>query len=281
MTQTEQMKQKMAQKVAATGATPKAQQAAAPQQNKGGGKTIEDYLKQMAPAMAEALPKQLSVERLTRLTMTVIRTTPKLKEASPASLLGAVMQAAQLGLEPGPLGHCYFLPFENKKKGIVEVQFIIGYKGMIDLARRSGHIESIYAHAVHEKDVFEFELGLDPKLRHVPCMTEDRGEFLGTYAVAKFMGGGYQMDFMPRFEIEKRRLSSPGGRSKYSPWVNWYDEMAKKTVLRNMWKYLPISIEIQQMAAYDGGVGRDIKDITPEEEEFFLEAPEFDYHTAE
>ena len=87
-------------------------------------------------------------------------------------------------------------------------------------------------------------------------------------------------DVMILFDISIHSLYIEGD-SKYSPWVNWYDEMAKKTVLRTMWKYLPISIEIQQMAAYAGGVGRDIKDITPEEEEFFLEAPEFDYHTAE
>ena len=274
MTQTEQMKKQMQQKVQ-TAQAPQQQQASAPQQNNGGGKTIEDYLKQMAPAMAEALPEHLSVERLTRLTMTVIRTTPELKKANPASLLGAVMQAAQLGLEPGLLGHCYLLPFRNNKAGTTDVQFIIGYKGMIDLARRSGHIESIYSHAVYENDEFEYELGLNPKLRHVPDMTGNSGEFVGAYAIAKFKDGGYQMEFMPKAEIEKRRTSSPGGRSKYSPWNNWYEEMAKKTVLRHMWKYLPISVEIQQATAYDEGIGRDIRDVTPQEEEFFLEAPEF------
>lgn len=265
MTQVEQMKKQMAQQQTA---------GAAPQQANQAPKTIEDYLKQMAPAMAEALPKHLSVDRLTRLTMTVIRTTPKLKEAHPASLLGAVMQAAQLGLEPGLLGHCYFLPFENKNKGIIEVQFIIGYKGMIDLARRSGHIESIDAQAVHVNDHFQYELGLNPILRHIPELKGDRGDLLGAYAVAKFKDGGYQMGFLPKGEIEKRRLSSPGGRSQYSPWHNWYEEMAKKTAIKAVWKYLPISVEIQQAVAYDEGVGRDIRDITPEEEEFFLEAPE-------
>lgn len=265
MTQVEQMKKQMAQQQTA---------GAAPQQANQAPKTIEDYLKQMAPAMEEALPKHLSVDRLTRLTMTVIRTTPELRQANPASLLGAVMQAAQLGLEPGLLGHCYLLPFKNNKAGTTDVQFIVGYKGMIDLARRSGHIESISSHAVYENDEFEYELGLHPKLRHVPDMTGNRGEFIGAYAIAKFKDGGYQMEFMPKAEIEKRRTSSPGGRSKYSPWNNWYEEMAKKTVLRHMWKYLPISVEIQQATAYDEGVGRDIRDVTPQEEEFFLEAPE-------
>ena len=82
------------------------------------------------------------------------------------------MQAVQLGLEPGLLGHCYILPYKR------EATFIIGYKGMIDLARRSGHIQSIYAHAVHENDEFEYELGLHPKLEHKPSHG-DRGAFIG------------------------------------------------------------------------------------------------------
>ena len=261
MTQTEKMKQQLAKKTN--------EEAVA----NGKPKTIEDYLKQMAPKMQEALPKHMDVDRLMRLTMTTIRTTPELRNADVGSLLGGVMQAAQLGLEPGILGQCYLLPFKNNKKGITEVQFIVGYKGMIDLARRSGHIESIYAHAVYENDDFEYELGLNPTLKHIPTMDADKGEYIGSYAVAHFKDGGYQMEFMPKAEIEKRRLSSPGGRSKYSPWSNYYEEMANKTVIRHMWKYLPISVELQHQVAHDEGVARNIKDITPDDD-IFLEAPE-------
>ena len=260
MTQTEKMKQQLQAKKGNEVAKDKP-------------KTIEDYLKQMAPAMQEALPKHMDVDRLMRLTMTTIRTTPELRQADVASLLGGVMQAAQLGLEPGLLGQCYLLPFKNNRKGITEVQFIIGYKGMIDLARRSGHIQSIYAHAVYENDEFEYELGLNPTLKHVPSFDSDRGEFLGSYAVAHFKDGGYQMEFMPKAEIEKRRNASPGGRSKYSPWNNYYEEMANKTVIRHMWNYLPISVEIQEAVQHDEGVARSIKDITPEDESY-LELPD-------
>lgn len=250
------------------------QQAPATQQKP---KTIEDYLKQMAPAMAQALPKHMDVDRLMRLAMTTIRTTPALKEADVSSLLGAVMQAAQLGLEPGLMGHCYLLPFKNNKKGITEVQFIIGYKGMIDLARRSGHIQSIYAHAVYENDEFEYELGLEPKLQHKPSMEANKGEFVGAYAVARFKDGGYQFEFMSKAEIEKRKGRSKAANSNYSPWATDYEEMAKKTVVRHMWKYLPISVELQQQVVYDEGTApkREIKDITPETE-FFIDAPEFE-----
>ncbi|MEK4760795.1 recombination protein RecT [Viridibacillus sp. FSL E2-0187] len=236
-------------------------------------KTIEDYLKQMAPAMAEALPKHMSVDRLTRLTMTTIRTTPTLREADVSSLLGAVMQAAQLGLEPGLLGQCYLLPFKNNKKGITEVQFIIGYKGMIDLARRSGHIQSIYAHAVYENDTFDYELGLEPKLKHIPTMSQDKGAFIGAYAAAHFKDGGHQFEFMSKADIEKRKGRSKSANSSYSPWSSDYEEMAKKTVVRHMWKYLPISVETQEQIAHDEGVGRNIKDVTPDDD-LFVQAPD-------
>lgn len=261
MTQTEKMKQQLAKNT--NGKT------AAPSKIK----TLEEYMKQMAPAMKEALPRHMDVDRLMRLAMTTIRTTPQLREAEVSSLLGAVMQAAQLGLEPGLLGQCYLLPFKNNKKGITEVQFIIGYKGMIDLARRSGHIESIYAHAVYEKDEFEYELGLEPKLKHKPSMESDRGEFIGAYAVAHFKDGGYQFEFMPKSEIEKRKARSKSANSSYSPWKTDYEEMAKKTVIRHMWKYLPISVEIQEAVSYDEGTAKSIKDVTPDDD-IFLNPPE-------
>ena len=213
--------------------------------------TVEAYMKKMAPRMAEVLPKHMDMNRMSRIALTTIRTNPKLLECAVPSLMGAVMQAVQLGLEPGLLGHCYILPYKR------EATFVIGYKGMIDLARRSGHIQSIYAHAVHENDEFEYELGLHPKLEHKPSHGE-RGAFIGAYAVAHFKDGGYQMEFMPKSEIEKRRKRSATANSSYSPWSSDYEEMAKKTVVRYMFKYLPISIEVQTQARQDEVVRKDI-----------------------
>src|SRR5690606_6562964 len=261
MTQTEKMKQHLAKNT--NGKT------AAPSKIK----TTEADMKQMAPAMKEALPRHMDVDRVMRLAMTTIRTTPQLREADVSSLLGAVMQAAQLGLEPGLLGQCYLLPFKNNKKGITEVQFIIGYKGMIDLARRSGHIESIYAHAVYEKDEFEYELGLEPKLKHKPSTEAVRGDFIGAYADAHLKAGGHHFEFMPNSEIEKRKARSKSANSSYSPWKTDYEEMAKKTVIRHMWKHLPISVEIQEAVAHDEGTAKSIKDVTPDDD-IFLNPPE-------
>jgi len=230
--------------------------------------TIAAYLKKMGPEIQKALPKHMDPDRLARIALTTIRQTPQLLQAEIPSLLGAVMQAAQLGLEPGLIGHCYLLPFKNNKKGTTEVQFIIGYKGMIDLARRSGQIQNIYAHAVYSNDEFDYELGLEPKLEHKPSMDEERGEFIGAYAVAHFKDGGYQFEFMPKSEIEKRRKRSAAANSKFSPWHTDYEEMAKKTVIRHMWKYLPISVEIQQAASQDETVR---KDITEEAQSVYSE----------
>lgn len=211
--------------------------------------TIAAYLKKMGPEIEKALPSHMNADRMARVALTTIRTNPKLLECTLPSLMGAVVQAAQLGLEPGLIGHCYIIPYGK------EATFIIGYKGMIDLARRSGSIESLYAHAVYENDTFEYEYGLHQNLVHKPAKS-DRGKFIGAYAVAHFKDGGYQFEFMHQEEIEKRRKRSKA--SSNGPWVTDYEEMAKKTVVRHMWKYLPISIEIQEAATKDEVVRKDI-----------------------
>jgi len=252
------------------------------QQQQSPEQTIAAYLKRMGPEIEKALPSHMNPDRMARIALTTIRTNPLLLQCSIPSLLGAVMQAAQLGLEPGLIGHCYLVPFNNKKKGPDgkeywerDVQFIVGYKGMIDLARRSGNIESIYAHTVYEADEFDYELGLHPKLHHKPA-TGRRGEMKYVYAVAHFKDGGYQFEVMDKEEIEKRRARSKA--SKNGPWVTDYEEMAKKTVIRHMWKYLPISIEIQQQATQDEVVR---KDLTSDPVSVYSDAIDINVTTAE
>lgn len=220
-------------------------------------------LDKMMPQIKSALPKHMSPERLARIVLTQVRMTPKLLECSTESLLAAVMQSAQLGLEPGVLGHCYFVPFWNDRRKEFEVQFIVGYRGMIDLARRSGHIETIYAQVVYENDQFELEYGLEPRISHIPwhvrndATFETPGGIRGAYMVAKFTGGGYYLHYMPKAEIDKHRDRSAAKNN--GPWVTDYEEMAKKTVVRAGWKWLPISIEIaRQVEAADESVKDEI-----------------------
>lgn len=228
-------------------------------------KTIEDLIKDMVPAMKEAMPKHMDVNRFTRIALTQLRTNPKLRECSAKSLLAAIIQSAQLGLEIGLLGHAYLVPFRNK--GDMEVQFIIGYKGMIDLARRSGDIKSINAHEVYENDLFELVYGLDESLKHVPWHIRTDEEFdgpgtvRGAYMVAHFKDGGHYMHYMPVHEINQHRQRSKA--SSNGPWVSDYIEMCKKTVVRAGWKWLPISIEVaEQVEATDGSVQHDVGDST-------------------
>ena len=221
--------------------------------------------------MALALPKHMTADRLARIALTEVRKVPKLAQCDQASFLGAIMQAASLGLEPGgALGHCYLIPFDKKKKQgnqwvveRTEVQMIVGYRGMIDLARRSGQIVSLEARTAHAADMFEVELGLDSKIVHRPAWDRaDRGPMTFVYAVAKLKDGGVQFEVMSRAEIERVRNESQGYKaaasaaSKYnkpidSPWENHFEEMAKKTVIRRLFKYLPVSIEIQRAVGLD------------------------------
>lgn len=208
--------------------------------------------------LALALPKHMTADRLARIALTEVRKVPKLAQCDQTSFLGAIMQCASLGLEPGgALGHAYLLPFDKRSKVNgqwkttgTEVQLIVGYRGMIDLARRSGQIQSIEARAVYAKDHFEVELGLDSKIVHRPAWdAADRGELTFVYAVAKLKDGGLQFEVMSRLEVEKIRARSKAKDN--GPWVTDFDEMAKKTVVRRLFKYLPVSIEIQRAVGLD------------------------------
>lgn len=202
--------------------------------------------------MALALPKSMTAERLTRIVMTECRKVPALMQCNQESFFGAVLQCAQLGLEPGSaLGHCYLLPFGNGKSrdGRPNCQLIIGYRGMIDLARRSGQIVSINAYCVHEADEFEYELGLHPDIHHRPSPLAERGPVTYVYAVAVLKGGGVQFEVMSRAEIEAVRVQSKAGKS--GPWVTHWEEMARKTVVRKLFKYLPVSIEAVRAVEID------------------------------
>lgn len=200
--------------------------------------------------MALALPKHMTADRLARIATTEIRKNPLLARCEQQSFLGAIMQCAQLGLEPGgALGHAYLLPFNNRKNGTVEVQFIVGYRGMIDLARRSGQIVSLSARTVYENDEFSYEYGLDETLKHKPCEGSDPGKLTHVYAVAKLKDGGVQFDVMSFEQVMAVKAQSKAGNS--GPWMTHFDEMAKKTVIRRLFKYLPVSIEMQTAVTLD------------------------------
>jgi recombination protein RecT len=214
-------------------------------------RTIEDLLKKHGSEIALVLPEHVTPERLLRIALSEVRRNPRLAQCSAPSLLGAIFTCAQLGLEPGgPLGHAFLIPYRD------ECQFQIGYKGMIELARRSGQIESLSARSVYENDRFDYSYGLHEDLVHQPA-TGERGELTHAYAVAKLKDGGIQFEVMDRHELEEIRDGSQGYQTaikynkKDSPWISSFDEMCRKTVIRRMFKYLPVSIELVKAASLD------------------------------
>ncbi|MDN8056334.1 recombinase RecT [Burkholderia multivorans] len=230
---------------------------------------VKQFFESQKATLAAVLPSHVSPDRMLKIALGALRTTPKLMECTVESLMGAVVQCSQLGLEPNtPLGHAYLIPFEKKKKvggewvtEKVETQIVIGYKGLIDLARRSGQVVSIAAHAVYEHDHFDYAFGLDEKLEHKPAMSA-RGRVIAFYAVAKLVGGGHAFEVMSAEQVNEIRDASQNYKfardKEKTVWGQHYEEMGRKTVLRRLFKYLPVSIELASAAAIDdvGASGR-------------------------
>ncbi len=204
----------------------------------------------MQSGIKAALPAVMTPERFTRITLSALSTNPKLQECTPSSFLGAMMTAAQLGLEPNtPLGQAYLIPYWNSKKRCRECQFQLGYKGLIDLAYRSGEVSMIMAQVVYENDEFSYSFGLEPTLKHVP-VGKDRGSAVYVYAMFKTKDGGYGYEVM---SIDDVRNHAKKFSQAYDsgPWKTNFEEMAKKTVLKRVLKYAPLKSEFLRAAAQD------------------------------
>lgn len=222
-------------------------------------KRMKDWIVAMKPQIEAALPSVITAERFTRMTLTALSTTPQLANCTPESFMGAMMQAAQLGLEPNtPLAQAYLIPYRNK--GELECQFQMGYKGLIDLAHRSGEFKNIEARVVYENDDFEYEYGLEPKLYHKPAM-KNRGEVVCYYAVYNLVNGGFGFEVMSKEDVEKHaKTYSQAYNSGYSPWTKNFDEMAKKTLIKRALKYAPIKTEFAREVAADNTIKTELSE---------------------
>lgn len=220
-------------------------------------KAMTGYIKAMEGEIAKALPSVITPERFTRIVLTAISSNPKLASCTKESFLGAMMTSAQLGLEVNtPLGQAYVLPYQNK--GVLEAQFQIGYKGLIDLAYRSGEVEVIQAHIVYENDKFNVQYGLEPKLEHVPA-DKNRGEAIKVYAVFKTKSGGYGFEVMSMDDVRTHAAKySKAYNSSFSPWKTNFEEMAKKTVLKRVLKYAPLKSDFVKEIAQDETIKTDL-----------------------
>lgn len=212
--------------------------------------TIADMVKALEPEIKRALPAVLTPERFTRMALSALNNTPELANCTPMSFIAALMNAAQLGLEPNtPLGQAYLIPYKNK--GVLECQFQLGYKGLMDLAYRTGQIQMIQAQAVREFDYFEYQYGLDSRLVHRPGIGE-RGEITFIYGLFKLNNGGYGFEVSNKADMDAfaAKYSKSFG-SRFSPWVENYEDMAKKTVIKRALKYAPMSSDFQKALSMD------------------------------
>jgi len=208
--------------------------------------------------------KHLTPERLCRISVQSVMRNPYLLKAavqSPETFIAAVVECSVLGLEPvGPLGHAYLIPRWNNKTRRNEVSMLVGYRGYIELAARSDRLKSLSSEVVYEGDHFKVMMGTEEKLEHIPDFhrTKD-AKLLCAYAIAHMKDGGYNFHVMTRVDIEKARESSESYKAHKAgklsadncPWVKYESEMWRKTAVRNLAKYLPMSPELQRAAVAD------------------------------
>lgn len=217
-------------------------QALVPNQQK--WNSLKTLLEKQVPSIAAALPqtmkKYVTPDRIVKIALLSVNKNPTLMQCTQLSLIESIIDLASLGLEVGgPLGHAYLVPYRDRKKGIMVCQPIVGYRGFIELARRSGDIKTIVCNLVHDKDEFDHDRASgEPPVHRVPWL-EDRGAMLGAYCTAWFKDGGSHTEVMTKGEIDAIRARSRA--SENGPWVTDYNQMARKTVVRRASHYWPLS----------------------------------------
>lgn len=220
--------------------------------------SVVQLIRSMTPEIQKALPAHLNAERIARIAVTLIGTNPALAECTSESFLGALMTASQLGLEPGPLGEAYLVPYGK------QVTFIPGYRGLIKLAYQSGMVKRIGAHIVHENDSFDYSLGTHPTLKHKPDLLKP-GPPIAVYAVATLSSGETPFVVLALDEVERIRRRSRA--AKNGPWVTDWDAMARKTAVRQLARWLPLSPDLRDFtlaAGLDGSTRTQVESTRPD-----------------
>lgn len=211
---------------------------------------LRSAITKMGPQFQLVLPKHVSAERFTRILFTSVQRNARLLECTRDSIFAAMMTAAENGLLPdGRQGA--LVPF-RAKGGRLLAQFIPMWQGLLDLARQSGLIADAYVASVRENDEFEYELGLDRKLKHKPAM-KDRGEIVMVYAVVQLKDGTKTFGPGPMTVEEVEGIRQVSRAKDSGPWVDWWEQMAWKTVLKRTLKYVPQSPELNQAIETDDG----------------------------
>ena len=215
--------------------------------------TVRDLLYKARGRMQDAVPKHMTPERLIKVGIAALSRNPILLECTPESLILALIECGQLGLEPGPLGKAHMVPFRNSRTKQREIQFIIGYQGMADLVLRTEGVDSLDARCVYEGDRFDYEYGLNQKLIHRPQGETDPNRITHAYAIARTSDGEPVFEVLSRDAIEKGHRSRSKAKDS-GPWVTDYAAMCKKTVVLVLCKLLRKSPELEAAIAHDYSV---------------------------
>lgn len=236
---------------------------------------IKDWLQsdKLKNQIAQALPSICKPERFMRVLFSSMQKTPALMKCTQTSLLNAFITCSQLGIEPDGR-RAYLIPYGN------QCQLIIDYKGIVELALRSGKISNIHADIVCDNDVFEYDMG--EIKTHKIDFKNDRGNMYAVYAICTFKDGTKQACVMTKTEVEAVRKTSKAGNA--GPWKDYYNEMAKKTAFKRLSKWLPLSPETQDAIAKDDEIefAKDVEIATPPAPKLFADvSPEVEVETEE
>lgn len=205
------------------------------------GASIAAFIHQMQPEIERALPRHMDADRMARLLLTAVRQTPKLAQCDPQSFAGAVLTASALGLEPNLSGEAYLIPYGR------ECQLVLGYQGLVKLFWQHPLAAHIDAQAVYANDEFDYAYGLDPFLRHKPAVGE-RGDVVAYYGVAALKTGAKTFVVLSPDEVKALRQGKVGPSGKIADPMRW---MERKTVLRQLFKTLPRSTDLNHALASD------------------------------
>lgn len=226
-------------------------------------KNIIDLINRNEDELAKLLGTALTVEQFKTAALTYLRLDPKLVECNPYSIVGGLRLGAQLGLSLGPLGHFYLAPHAG------EAVFILGYRGMVELAYRSGKVRRISAMVVREGDAFTFRYGTRPILDHAPTGPPGEREWLAVYAVAELTNGGKPFEVLYPEDVEARRKRSALGKTGKGPWATYTEAMWRKSAVRQLQRWLPQTPESAHGLATDETVADltddDVQEVGDEE----------------
>lgn len=225
-------------------------------------RSLRELVVAYEPQFRNALPAHMDAKRFVRILLTEMTRNPKLADCTADSVMRSALQSAQTGLEPDSVrGQAYLIPYGQ------ECTFVPGYRGLIELAYRSGRIQTFNAQTVYEGDTFELELGTSPRILHVPAPApagKDERRRLGAYSVVLFKDGGHSFEWMWEEDIQRTRNAYSKASRQDAPWKTNPDEMRKKTVVRRHAKYLPQCPELQFAGqvdeSLDAGIEIDVLD---------------------